>query len=285
MKCIKCYGNFKSHNEFVCESCKEFGKLINIMYDEAKKIFMESTNPEKEEIYNILLNTFFIIQNNPKITIYKNIINNLFQKFYLNPSRIITLDEIWIEVRSSRNIKKIIKRMEECQVIKLSNDQSGLNLNIEMGAVMKNLMEKIYLIYKGERESELRVAAVLTMYVILYELLKYANDNTKEDIYRDFESHSPRMVWVATKFLWNEGIKNDETFSDTDITKYLSKHGLTSKSIITITSGLKETNPDSVQRYIADLDLDSNGDINFVINHNIYIALERLNHHRMREHE
>ncbi|MGB9762433.1 MAG: hypothetical protein ACPLW7_00220 [Minisyncoccia bacterium] len=288
MKCIKCYKNISNKNiknNLICQDCINHGLFIEKLFEEAKNIFNKNDNTliEKSDIYSLLLNIFFIIQDNPKIAVYKNIINFLIASYSEEIDKRIDKDILWSRIKSTRNINKLLVRMQEIGVIQL--EINNLTTYILSGPVMRNFINKIYLSYKTQEQSILRTSAVLTMYVILYELVVYSHDITKEDIFKDFESHPPRVVWVTTQFLLNElPSKKKREFTEEEILKFMSKRMLSPRSIQFIISSLKATNPDTIQKFIENIEHYGN-DYKFIIDNKIFNYIEMIYSSRMREHE
>lgn len=289
MKCIKCgwvtYKKMKAQ-DFICEDCKQHERTIITLYEEARRTFTESSEPiEKTEIFELLKNTYFVVQKNPKLTVYSTLIKELFEEFGIKGSKVIDFDELWRRTKSTRNVFKIVQSMEDAEIIKIEYPNK-INRTIKPGKVLNRFINEAYKPYMTQEQAKIRVAAVLTMYTILHEMYLLAKARSQAEIYQLFNAHTPRAPWVATMYLWTERIKEKpvkKEFSEDEIRRFFAKRGLSSTTISNYIGSLKAISPHSLQQYIENIDVGSENNVKFIVRQELLNYLERLYDERVRE--
>lgn len=290
IKCIKCgvinrRKKISTTENYVCDDCKQHEQVIISLYEQAKEEFSDkSKNLERLDIYEILKNAYFIVQRNPKLSIYSTITKELLEAFATKGLKEIDYDELWRRTKSTRNILKILKSMEDAGIIKIESPDR-ISRIIKPAPILENFANT-YNIHKTKEHARIRVAAVLTMYALLHELYQLAKAKTREDIERQFGPHPPKAPWVATMFLWTKRLSDGEvkkTFTEEEIRKFFAKRGLSSTTISNYISALKATNPHSVQQYVENVQPDEKNGIKFIVRDEIINTLERLYSERVRE--
>lgn len=290
VRCIKCgvtSGRKQNidYETFICDECKQHEQLIISLYETTKETFLNSsTQIEASDIYEILKQTYFIIQKNPKLSVYSAIVKELLEAFAIQNLEEIDYDELWRRTRSRRNILKILKSMEEAEIIRLESPDRIRRI-VKPGPVLENFAQ-IYKVYKTKEQAKTRVASVLTMYAILHELYILAKLKTRSEIENTFGVHSPKAPWVATMFLWTKRLTKGEEgrhFNEDEFRKFLAKRGLSTTTISNYISALKAINPSSVQQLIENIKPTGDNGVKFILRNDIIRALERIYTSRVRE--
>ena len=272
-------------DNFVCEDCRLHEKVIISLYEEARNVFSDSSKPiESTGIFDLLKNTYFIVQRNPKLSIYSVIVKELLDEFAVKGTNEIDYDELWRRTKSSRNILKILRSMEGADLIKLESPDRIKRI-IKPSAVFMRFVEEAYKPYRTQEQAKIRVAAVLTMYVILHEMYLLAKANSQDEIVAQFSSHTPKAPWVATMFLWTGRLKGGtirKEFSEEEIRKFFTKRNLSPITISNYISALKATAPHSSQQYVENIQPDENN-VKFTVRSELIRTIERIYSERVRE--
>ena len=290
VKCIKCgvsSGRIRGvdPDTYVCDDCKQHQKVIMSLYKMAENTFKDSSvHLEKTEIYELLKQIYFIVQKNPKLSVYMTIVKELLEAFATKNMQELDYDELWRRTKSTRNIWKIIKSMEDAGIIKIESPDRIRRI-LKPGPVLKNF-SMVYSTYKTKEHAKTRVSSVLAMYAILHELYQIARAKNREEIENYFGPHPPKAPWVATMFLWTKRIASggvERKFTVDEIRRYFAKRGLSSTTISNYIAALKATNPQSVQQYIENIEPDGGNGLTFVVREDIIRTLERIYGGRVRE--
>ncbi|EEB72922.1 hypothetical protein [Thermococcus sp. AM4] len=290
VRCIKCgvtsgRRSNVDYETFICDECKQHEQVVISLYETAKETFLDPSAPiEASDIYEILKQTYFVIQKNPKLSVYAAIVKELLEAFAIQNLTEIDYDELWRRTRSRRNILKVLKSMEDAEILKLESPDR-ISRVVKPGPVLENFA-KVYRVYKAKEQAKTRVASVLTMYAILHELYVLAKLKTKTEIENTFGVHSPKAPWVATMFLWTTRLTKGEEgrhFTEDEFRKFLAKRGLSTTTISNYISALKAINPNSVQQFIENIQPTGNNGVEFIVREDLIRALERIYASRVRE--
>ncbi len=289
MKCIKCgmvvSSRRKGLEDYICRDCRVHEEAIRTLYEEAKSTFSDhSKSIEKTEIFELLKNMYFIVQKNPKLSVYSAIVKELLEEFAVRGKSEIDYDELWRRTKSSRNILKILQSMEDADIIKIESPDKIKRI-VKPSTILKRFIEEAYKPYRTQEQAKIRVAAVLTMYVILHEMYMLANAKSQDEILRQFGSHTPKAPWVATMFLWTERIRGDSAkkeFNEEEIRKFFTKRNLSPTTISNYIAALKATSPHSLQQYIENIQPSGNN-VRFIVREELIQTLERIYGERVRE--
>lgn len=290
MRCIKCglvtHKNKKVQGDFICDECKQHEKTIIALYEEARKIFTEGTEPiEKTEIFELLKNTYFVVQRNPKLTVYSTLVSELFEEFGVRGSEAVDFDELWRRTKSTRNIFKIVQSLEDAEIIKIEYPNK-INRIIKPSTILNRFINEAYKPYKTQEQVKIRVTAVLAMYTILHEMYLLAQAKSQAEIYRLFNTHTPKAPWVATMYLWTERINEKpvkKDFTEDEIRRFFAKRCLSPITISNYISALKATSPHSLQQYIENIDKERGNNVKFIVRQELLNYLERIYDERVRE--
>ncbi len=288
MKCIKCgvtvSRKTRSSGDYICRDCKIHEEAIRTLYEEAKNTFSDTSKPiEKTDIFELLKNTYFIVQKNPKLSVYSTIVKELLEEFAVKGKNEIDYDELWRRTKSSRNILKILQSMEEAGIIKIESPDKIKRI-IKPDIILKRFIDEAYRPYRTQEQAKIRVAAVLTMYVVLHEMYILANARTQDEILRHFGTHTPKAPWVATMFLWTERVRGSikKEFNEEEIRRFFTKRNLSPITISNYIAALKATSPHSLQQYIENIQPSGNT-VRFIVREELIHTLERIYGERVRE--
>jgi len=288
MRCIKCgiiiSGKSRSLGEdFICRDCMVHGEAIKTLYKEAKNTFSDhSKSIEKTDIFELLKNTYFIVERNPKLSVYSAIVKELLEEFAVGNGSEIDYDELWRRTKSSRNILKILRSMEIADIIKIESPDK-IRRVIKPHIILKRFIEEAYKPYRTQEQAKIRVAAVLTMYVILHEMYILANAKSQDEIIHQFGPHTPKAPWVATMFLWTGRVRggSKKEFNEEEIRGFFTKRNLSPTTVSNYISALKSTTPFSLQQYIENIQ--PGDDVKFIVRKELIKTLERIYGERVRE--
>jgi hypothetical protein len=289
MKCIKCgiivsNKKVRTSRDYICEDCKIHEEAIRTLYEEAKNTFSDTSKPiERTDIFELLKNTYFIVQRNPKLSVYSTIVKEILEEFAVKGRNEIDYDELWRRTKSSRNILKILQSMEDADIIKIESPDKIKRI-IKPGSILRRFIDEAYKPYRTQEQAKIRVAAVLTMYVVLHEMYVLANARTQEEILQHFGPHTPKAPWVATMFLWTERVRrgNKKEFNEEEIRKFFTKRNLSPITISNYIAALKATSPHSLQQYIENIQ-PGGSTVRFIVREELIRTLERIYGERVRE--
>lgn len=271
--------------DYICQDCKQHGKFIISLYEEAREIFSDSSeNVENSDIYTLLKNTYFIIQKNPKLSVYQTLTKELLEVFGVENYIEIDYDELWKRTKSTRNLMRILLSMEDAGIVKIESP-TRIRRVVKPDVILKNFI-KIYKPYKTQEQAKIRVATVLSMYTILHELYILAMSNTRVEIEEKFGPHVPKAPWVATMFLWTGRVTEKTStnmFTEEEMRRFFVKRGLSPTTISNYAAALKATAPHTVQQYIDNIEVINGNTIKFIIHKDIINILERIYSARVRE--
>ncbi len=290
MKCIKCgmvsSSRKRAVDNYICEDCRVHSEAIKILYEEARNTFSDNSKSiESTDIFELLKNTYFIVQKNPKLSVYSAIVKELLEEFAVKGKSEIDYDELWRRTKSSRNILKILQSMENAGIVKIESPDKIKRI-IKPNIILKRFIEEAYRPYRTQEQAKIRVAAVLTMYAILHEMYVLANANSQDEILRQFGSHTPKAPWVATMFLWTERVRGSSVkneFNEEEIRKFFTKRNLSPTTISNYIAALKATSPHSLQQYIENIQPIGRDNVRFIIGEEMIRTLERIYGERVRE--
>jgi len=290
MKCIKCglvtYRRKATSGNYICEDCQIHERMIKTLYEEALAAFTNGGEPiEKTDIFELLKNTYFIVQRNPKLSVYSSIVKELLEEFAIRGKTEIDYDELWRRTKSSRNILKILQSMEQAKIIEIRSDDK-IKRTILAGEILKRFINEAYKPYITQEQAKIRVAAVLTMYAILHEMYLLAQARSQEEILRQFNTHTPKAPWVATMYLWTKRVRGSSSkneFNEDEIRKFFAKRNLSSTTISNYIAALKATSPHSLQQYVENINIGSGDNVQFIVRKEIVRFLERVYNQRVRE--
>jgi len=290
VRCIKCgwitHKNIKVQGDFVCEDCKQHERMIAALYEETRKTFTEGTEPiEKTEIFELLKNTYFVVQRNPKLTVYSTLIKELFEEFGVKGSEVIDFDELWRRTKSTRNVFKIVQSLKDAEIIKIEYPNK-INRIIKPGIILNRFINEAYKPYKTQEQAKIRVTAVLAMYTILHEMYLLAQAKSQAEIYQLFNAHTPKAPWVATMYLWTKRINEKpvkKEFTEDEIRRFFAKRCLSPITISNYISALKATSPQSLQQYIENINIERGNNVKFIVRQEFLNYLERVYDERVRE--
>jgi len=292
LKCIKCGMTSRKKTkgvveDYICQDCKQHGEFIISLYEQAREIFSDSSkNIENSDIYTLLKNTYFIVQKNPKLSVYQTLTKELLDVFGVENYTEIDYDELWKRTKSTRNLMRILISMEDADIVKIESP-TRIRRIIKPNIVLENFI-KIYKPYKTQEQAKIRVATVLSMYSILHELYLLAMLNSRVEIEEKFGPHVPKAPWVATMFLWTGRVTKKTSanmFTEEEMRRFFVKRGLSSTTISNYAAALKATAPYTVQQYIDNIEVTNGNTIKFIIHNDIINILERIYSARVRESE
>ncbi len=279
-------------SSYVCDDCKKHSEFIKVLFSELKKVVSNSgvdVHLENTDIYKLVRETYFIVQDNPQLSVYSSILKTVLSELIIKNRNEITMDELRRQIKSTQNISRIIESMGDLE------PDSGLNLlHVERKGLFEEVIRPTELLrnvasvfgtYPAQQQYEIRLASFLTMYVILYQLYQMATANTKEEMDKLFPNRKLKAPWVATMFLWTKRVEGDSPkgmFTDEEARRFFASRGLTSLTINNYLAALKTVSPEATQRLVANITAAGEGYINFTLDPIVMEYLDRLYNERVR---
>jgi hypothetical protein len=244
MECIKCGYNKRGPDpQFICNDCYQFSEIVDQLWDEVKDIFenVDIINPNTDKVLQFLSDSSFITHDNPQTRIYYKLASLLIDKAWNHEN---SIDEIELNrnISTTKNWGDVLKVFEDLNLIEVVHTKYKRTLNItETTIKVANALRKDSL----DDEFKDRTALIFAGYVFMYLLHMVNEMEDLEDVYKFPYKRRPRTLWVSLMALWSKAYAGENSISEDELTKMLSRRGITGSTSIKIKQSLHHMTKDS----------------------------------------
>jgi hypothetical protein len=256
-KCLMC-GLQKSGAEanFVCPDCLQFAPFLQQVYREVDQKLSSPDiipDPATDRILQLVADSTLFTAQNPQLTIYYKMCELIIQKAYK--------DEYSL---SEEQLNKAIKTIRSWSgVFKLFQELDLIQVTIEDHQRVITLTEKIKRMvspYVNDPLSDQiikRHAHIYAGYVLLTILNKVAQIREDEPGNGRLPyGQIPRTLWSCLMFVWGSAYSGNQTFSEEDFRRFLSKRRISSTTYSEAIKALQHMSGKHVQTLIKDISRD-----------------------------
>jgi len=232
MRCILCDRSKKGNSQFfVCEDCKRFSKIIDIIWKEVNEKFekIDTIDPDIDPIFRLLSDSVFITSHNPQVAIFYKM-STVFVECAFKSIPSITEEELNRKLRTIRSLTDALKVFEALGLIRVELDkhQRVIILNYKTKKVALSIQG-------GDRlDDQLikRISQSFAGYVLLYLLYRMSKIREIDEIYGLPYKQKFRTPWVVLMFLWAKAFEGNESFRENELSRFLSQRRIPTASIL-----------------------------------------------------
>jgi hypothetical protein len=281
MICVKC-GLIKTgkNGDFECDDCREFSPIIQEVYKIIDSTITNSDviDPDTERILQLMADCTFVTANNPQTAIFYKICELIIQKAYAQEYE-ITEQELNKSVRTTRSWGDVFKLFQDLGLItvRIEDFQRIITLTDKT----KKLAQQFGTTSSFNEQVVVRLAHIYAGYILLHIIneMSYLQEDTDVPLPYGIK---PKTLWNVLMFILENAYRGQQTFSEEEFTKFVSKRRIPSTTRGDIIRSLQTMSGRTTQDLIKEVIIADN-QISFKLEDYVMVEMKRVRDTRSRD--